>query len=356
MSTFDDVMREVDEGIAGKNSGLPMGFKRLNRYIGIRKKIYTLIFGATGSGKSSFLHDAYILNPFDWYISPENRGGVKLKVILFSMERSKSYIVSKWLSRKIFLDSGEIIPVPKMLGWWDEKLTRTERSLILKYKEYIDLLENEVLDIYEGGRSAADMYRIVKNYADANGKEEQISEFKKIYIPNHPNEVILPIADHLGLAKQTREHKTKKEAIDAVSEAFQKFRDFYGMSPIAVSQITRELGSVQYQKMDSFEPTLDHAKESGRPAEDADNVIALFDPLRYNTNDKSYDAHKFVNPNTGAKHFRSLKVLKNTYGEDDIRIGMAFWGTSGVFKELPRFNKDEPFDYQQVIDGNYFKL
>jgi hypothetical protein len=49
--------------------------------------------------------------------------------------------------------------------------------------------------------------------------------------------------------------------------------------------------------------------------------------------------------------------LKNTYGEDDLRFGMAFWGSSGIFKELPKPRTDEMerFDYQQVIEGNYFK-
>jgi hypothetical protein len=356
MSTFDDLLRDIDDGILGKNSGLPMGFSRLNRYIGIRKRIYTLVFGATGSGKTSFVHDAYILNPFDWYISSANPGNIKFKVLLFSMERSKIYIMAKWVSRKIFLESGENIPVAKMLGWWTDKMTPVERSLVAKYREYIDLLENEVLDVYEGARSPSDVRRIVKMYTAANGKEEPINEFKQIYIPNHPNEIVIPIVDHLGLARTNKDYSTKKEAIDGISDAFQYFRDFYGMSPIAVSQITRELGSVQYQKMDSFEPTLDHAKESGRPAEDADNVISLFDPLRYHTNDMAYDATKFINNETGAKHFRSVKILKNTYGEDDIRVGMGFWGTSGIFKELPRFKKDEAFDYQHVIDGTFFKL
>lgn len=355
MSMFNDLDREIQSGIDGLNSGLPMGFSRLNRYIGIRKKIYTLVFGATGSGKSSFVHDAYILNPFDWYIRNQS-SGIKFRVILFSMERSKTYVVAKWVSRKIFLDHGENIPIPKMLGWWNEKLTPAERSLINRYKEYIDTLENEVLIVYEGARTPNDIYRILNNYATANGKEEPIDEYKKIYVPNHPNEIVIPIVDHLGLTKISKDYKTKKEAIDSVSEVLQKARDFWGMSPVAVSQITRELGSVQYQKFDSFEPTIDHAKETGRPAEDADNVISLFDPLRYNTNDEVYDATKFRNPETGSKHFRKVKILKNTYGEDDIGVGMAFWGSSGIFKELPRLRRDDPFDYQMVLDGTFFKL
>jgi replicative DNA helicase len=310
MSEFQNLLNHIQDGIDNRNAGVPMGFERLNRVIGIRKSIYTLIFGSTGSGKSAFLHDGYILNPIDWYVRNQN-AGVKLKIILFSMERKKTYIFAKWLSRKIFMDEGINIPIQKMLGWWrNNPLTIAELDLIKRYEEYIDFLTNEVIDVYEGARTPADIYRIVATYADANGRNEPINEFKSQYIQNDPSIIVMPMLDHFGLVKTSKEYATKKEAIDKTSEHFQRFRDYYGMSPIGVSQITRDLGSVLYQKLDSFEPTIDHVKESGRPAEDADVVISLFDPLRYNTDDRDYRSGRFVNPMTGAKHFRSVKVLK----------------------------------------------
>jgi len=67
--SFESLDDEVNKGLAGRNNGIPMGFNRLNRYIGIRKGIYTLIGGLTGSGKTSFLDDCYVLNPVDWMLS-----------------------------------------------------------------------------------------------------------------------------------------------------------------------------------------------------------------------------------------------------------------------------------------------
>ena len=63
--SFEDLKREVQAGLDGRNNGIPMGFDRLNKYIGIRKSMYTLVGGLTGSGKTSFVDDAYVLNPFD---------------------------------------------------------------------------------------------------------------------------------------------------------------------------------------------------------------------------------------------------------------------------------------------------
>lgn len=46
--SFEKLKQEVENGLEGRNSGIPMGFNRLNRYVGIRRKIYFLIGGYTG--------------------------------------------------------------------------------------------------------------------------------------------------------------------------------------------------------------------------------------------------------------------------------------------------------------------
>jgi replicative DNA helicase len=105
--SFELLKSEVQAGLEGRNDGIPMGFDRLNRYIGIRKGMYFLVGGLTGSGKTSFIDDAFVLNPFDWYINQPNPK-IKLRIIYRSMERSRTYKMAKWVSRKIFLDHGLI--------------------------------------------------------------------------------------------------------------------------------------------------------------------------------------------------------------------------------------------------------
>lgn len=352
MTEFDLLKKEVDNGIQGRNSGIPMGFRRLNKYIGIRKRIYTVIFGATGSGKSAFCHSAYILHPFDWWYANKNTSNVKLKFILFSMERSKVYTLAKWTSRKIFLDQGVNIPIAKLLGWWETKLTKDEHDLFLMYENYINEL-TAICDIIEGAQNPTGIYKYVKKYAEANGTIEDINEYDKIYHPRHPNEIVIPIVDHFGLIKMER-GMSKKEAIDKTSEYFQWMRDFLGYTPIGVSQINRDLSNPIYQKMDNIEPNLDQIKESGRPAEDADVVVSLFQPSRYKTNDASYNnVSKFISPE-GADCFRSIKILKNTYGESDLRIGMGFHGSTGTFAELPKPKDMDSFDFETLFTGQFF--
>jgi hypothetical protein len=47
-------------------------------------------------------------------------------------------------------------------------------------------------------------------------------------------------------------------------------------------------------------------------------------------------------------------VIKNSYGEDDIRIGMGFLGQVGMFKELPRKKDITDDDYESIINKSYF--
>jgi hypothetical protein len=351
--SFEILKQEIADGLEGKNNGLSMGFNRLNKYIGIRKRIMTLVFGASGSGKTAYVHSAYILNPYDHYMKTKTKSNIKFKVILFSMERSKVYILAKWLSRKIFIDTGNLIPIQKMLGWWDTKLTKEEHKLILEFEWYIkDLLE--VVDIIEGAQNPTGIYKYVKNYAEENGKFVQKDEYTKIYIPNNPNEIVIVVEDHLGLTKIEKGMTSKKEAIDKVSEYNQWFRDVLGYSPVPVSQLTRNLSNPAFQKMDSFEPTIDDIKESGRPGEDSDVVISIFDPARFKTNDVSYNAQKFIDTSNGANYFRSIKILKNTYGEDSIRCGMGFQGATGIFKELPKSKEMDNFEFESLFNGSYF--
>ena len=348
---FELLKDEIQAGLDGRNAGIPMGFNRLNRYIGIRKRIYTLVGGLTGSGKTSFVDDAYVLNPFDWFISQDNPK-VKLKIIYRSMERSRTYKFAKWISRKIFLDYGIIVPVGKMLGWTD-KMTKDEHDIFLTYKEYMEKME-EVITIIDGPENPVGIAKELKEYALQNGRIEQLDKHNKIYIPDDENVVTLVIIDHIGLLKTTKDLSTKKQVIDKMSDELRYARDFFGYSPVVVSQFNRDISNPIRIKNGDVEPQLEDFKESSQTQDDADVILALFDPMRYKVADPSgYDLNK-LKDEFGAKYFRSVRLIKNSYGEDDIRIGLGFLGQAGIFKELPKRKDITDADYQSVVDKTFF--
>lgn len=349
--SFEQLRKEVNAGLEGRNGGIPMGFNRLNRYIGIRKGMYFLVGGLTGSGKTSFIDDAFVLNPFDWYIT-QNDQKIKLRIIYRSMERSRTYKLAKWVSRKIFLDHAAIIPVPKLLGWTD-KMTHDEHDLFLMYEDYIGKME-EVVTIIDGPENAVGIAKELKAHALQNGRIEQIDDFNKRYFPNNENEITIVVLDHVGLIKTTKDQPTKKEAIDKMSDELRYARDFYGYTPVAVSQFNRSISNMARLKNGDVEPQLEDFAESSSTQNDADIVLALFDPMRYKVEDPSgYQLQRLVD-NFGAKYFRSLRLIKNSYGEDDVRIGLGFMGQIGMFKELPKQRDMTDSDYDSVVNKNFF--
>ena len=351
--SFDILDAEVNKGLAGKNKGIPMGFDRLTNYVGIRKGMYYLIGGNTGSGKTSFIDDAFVLNPVDWSLSKEGReSGIKVKVWYRSMERSRAYKMAKWMSRKIFIDQGILIPVGKLLGW-KEVMTKDEHDLYLHYKDYMNEL-CEVVTLIDGPENPVGIAKELKVYAEANGTIEQLDKWNKVYIPNDPNEITMVVVDHIGLLKTTTAQPTKKDAIDKMSDELRFARDFYGYSPVVVSQFNRSISNPTRIKNGDVEPQLEDFADSSSTQNDADVVMGLFDPIRYKVADPSgYDLDKLVD-SYGAKYFRSIRVIKNSYGEDDIRIGMGFLGQVGMFKELPRKKEITDDDYEAIINKSYF--
>jgi hypothetical protein len=349
--SFEQLKQEVQLGLDGRNGGIPMGFDRLNRYIGIRKSMYFLVGGLTGSGKTSFIDDAFVLNPFDWYISQKDPG-IKLRIIYRSMERSRTYKLAKWVGRKIFLDHGIIIAVPKLLGW-TEKMSHDEHDLFLMYEDYMNRMD-DVITIIDGPENPVGIAKELKAHAVKYGRIEQIDEYNKRYFPNDESEITIVVIDHIGLLKTTKDHSTKKQAIDKMSDELRFARDFYGYTPVVVSQFNRDISNPIRIKNGDVEPQLEDFAESSSTQNDADIVLALFDPMRYKVADPSgYNLEK-LKDDYGAKYFRNLRLIKNSYGEDDVRIGLGFMGQIGMFKELPRRKDMTDADYESVVNKSFF--
>jgi len=313
--------------------------------------MYFLVGGNTGSGKTSFIDDAFVLNPFDWYIMQKDPK-IKLRMIYHSMERSRTYKLAKWVSRKIFLDQGIIIPVPKLLGW-TEKMTHDEHDLFLMYEDYVGQMSS-IITIIDGPENPIGVAKNLREHAMKNGTIEQVDEYNKRYIPNDENEVTIVVIDHIGLLKTTKDQPTKKDAIDKMSDELRYVRDFYGYTPIVVSQFNRSISNPIRIKNGDVEPQLEDFAESSQTQNDADVVLALFDPMRYKVPDPSgYETTKLIDQ-YGAKYFRSLRLIKNSYGEDDVRIGLGFLGQVGLFKELPKKRDMTDDDYQAITNKTFF--
>jgi len=213
---------------------------------------------------------------------------------------------------------------------------------------------SEMITIIDGPENPVGIAKELKAYALERGEIVQQDKYNKLYIPDDPNEITIVVIDHIGLLKTTKDQPTKKAAIDKMSDELRYARDFYGYSPVVVSQFNRSIANPIRIKNGDVEPQLEDFADSSTTQNDSDICLALFDPMRYNVEDPSgYNLNK-LRDDYGAKYFRSLRLIKNSYGEDDIRIGLAFLGQLGMFKELPKRRIIKESDYDSVVNKTFF--
>lgn len=354
MDDFNSLNKEIVDGMDGKNSGIPMGFNRLNHHVSIRKGVYYLLGGNTGTGKTALLDDAFVLNPIDYLLKNKN-SGIDLEIIYNSMERRKNFKLAKWISRRIFLDTGKIIPINRIMGWVQKeyRLTGEEKMLIDQYEEYIDFLMTKI-HIISGPQNPTGIRKYVDDFAKKNGEIDDSDKYNPTYKPHKDNLIVEVITDHIGLTKGEKDYPKGKSAIDKSSQDKQRMRDLYEFSPIDVSQFNRAISNPMRIKNGDVMPNLEDFKETSETQENADVVLALFDPMRYKVADPNgYDLEK-LRDQFGYKKYKSLHILKNSYGGEDISIGLAFQGAIGLFKEMPKRDVITESDYNSIIDNSFF--
>jgi hypothetical protein len=336
ITLFDELDKEVIDGMNGKNQFIPIGLPRMGRWANLRRGIITLIFSTTGAGKSSFV-DTIILNACDYHMN--DTASMKPDFQLFSMERNPKMRIAKWISYFIFKNEGHVIEPSTILSRDGQAFSKEGYSLFLKQKEYFNYILNEYVTIHAGAKTPNEIYKIMKDHFEEKGeyKETEVKgRKKKLYTPKNDNSLICPIFDHGNLTKTTQVLSSKKSAQDKLVEYCQGFRDLEDASPIWIAQVNRAISGATRLKDSEMELVLDDVKESGDIGDACDIAISLFDPVKYKQSSRTgYNPNDFVDEH-GYNYFRSAMILKNSYGPDSIRFPLAFNGFCGIFKELER--------------------
>lgn len=357
-SDYQQLKQEIERGILGKNQGIPLGLKKLGNYISIRKKVYTLLGGNSGTGKTAIVDAVWVLEPYEWYLQNKDKTDLKIEWVYRSMERSKIIKLAKWACYRIWKMYGELITPSELLGWKEQKLSDRQMGMFLSTEEFFQTMQDsKIITIIDGQENPRGIYKQLEEYALQRGKEEKKTEYETVYIPNNENLIIVPVIDHAGKCKLETIGgvKDRKSTTDKLSEYMSICRDKYHMSPVVISQFNRSIKTEIFNKQADPEPTAESFKETGNLYEDCDLALSLFNPYKFKLYDHmGYEVPKFVDTKTGANHFRSLKLLKSSYSEDDIRWGLSFLGQVGMWKDLPKSSEMDDSIYEGIIKNNYY--
>ncbi len=328
---------------------LPFQFDKLGKYCSIPRGTYCCVTGMAGSGKSAFVNQAMIIDMYDWW--KKSKSKLNLYWILRSMERPLVYAKAKFMCYKLFKDHNILIDLPTFFNWPNKvrDLTDDDIDLMKTYTDYFDEFYNYV-NVIGGPCNPTGILMDAKRFAETKGKIEKIKHQNiemNVYHPNNPNDIVIHITDHLQKLKREKGLNSRKEVIDAhIDNMTAVLRDKFGWICIDVAQMNRNIRDPYRKKSGDIDIEESDIKDSSNPYEMADLVFGLISPsklrmMKYPTN--GYDINKFQEK--GYNRFRGLKIVKSTYGGDDMNFGFQFYGECGLFKELPA--PDEI---------NYFKL
>lgn len=328
---------QIDRGREGKNIGISMGMPRLEEHIyGLTDSTYTVLFGKTGSGKTSIALYCYLYRPLLAALAD----GIDFKIIYFSLEMTGEMLLAKLASIHMLETYGVQLGYKEIFSK-KETLDDKNYAYVQLALKWIEDIEPFII-IYDKTLASNSLYAFLKTHAESEGEFVQ-EGFSETYIAKNPEQVRLVVLDHIGLIRRT-EGRSKKEEIDLASSYLLWFRNKCRYSNLVLMQVNRDQASMDRRNANMLEPTLEDIKDSGCPSEDSEIVIGIFNPFK-----EKLAKHRGYSIRDLKDRSRFLCLVKNRYGDVDKVVPIAFYGKVNYVKELPELiddGDDSNLDYE----------
>lgn len=347
---FASFKNELDRGKAGLNAGLPMGFPRLENIIpGIQRGTNYLIFGESGTGKSSFADTVFVCNPLDWYMKNRYKTDLKLNIFYYSFEISKPRLITKLIARKIWMDHRILLDVNYILSkGMKYRITDEHYKLCMGYSRYMEEASDiiQIKDSSSGHNNPTGIYMDLIKHSERpdKGVWTEVNNQRK-YVEKDPNLYTIVVTDHLGIVPREKGN-TVKDNIDSLVAKQVILRNACNYSFVNISQVNRAVNDQkrinEYEK-ETLSLNLGDVKDSGGPVEATDMAIGIVSAKRYKMEKhNNYDITRLQD------RYRSINIAKNRDGDADMALGLLFLGENGYFEELPRSNEITEEHYREV--------
>jgi len=367
--TYQDGRKDFLYGISGLSI-----YDKIN----IGKGMYVLVGGQSGSGKTSFVDTVFVINPYLAYKDTDT-----LPVWVYnSMERDTETKLAKWVCNLLYRETGILLDVPTLLNFptSKRKLTPQDIKMLDSIGAIYDTLRDRTI-ITSGSATAEDIRdrklkiayqrgklitangkhffvngknegelnatetknNITRKYFD--GKLGRIYENESIYLPSNPNEIVITLDDHIGKIDGP-EGANSKKVIDRHATYQGVFKDVCRWLCIDISQFNRDNQSTQRNIRFELDIQEKDFKNSGTPYENADLVLGLINPHKLGHNRyKDINVTKLV-AEGGENRLRVLKIVKNSFGSDDIQMPVMFLGENGFISDIS--SKPDEHEYEHI--------
>lgn len=364
-----------ERGKQGKNVGLPTGLVELNKAIdGIQKKAIYAVGAAPKVGKTTFVDQAFVIEPFLFLQElklrePENPLQVNWIYFSFEIDRVKkefkyaAHFFYRDYGITTFTHKGRVYPIsPRyLLGRLTDDddqpiIVKPEHEQMLKeiyrkrivpmFGEYsIDgkRLKKGAIDFIGDKDNPTGLRNYLLHYAKEHGKfitekyktkeGDKTVEKERIlgYKSNNPNLVTIIITDHVRKLKRERGY-TIKENIDKWIEYQVELRNWCEFTFVDIIHLNRAIASIdrlKYMK-DKIYPTGDDFKDTGNLSEDADYILTLFNPR-----DEKYNLEEhFGIILSNYPNYRSVHLVESRDTDCPQHLPMQMFGNINLFKSI----------------------
>lgn len=363
MSLKDRVLgnlkRRKEKLLNGGINSIPSPFVRFSDdFIGVEQGKYYVVTSTTKGAKTQFASFVFVFQTILYaYHHPEQ---LRIKIFYYPLEETPDDIMTRFMSFLLYNLSGgkiRIAPVDLLSTKNDKPVDDAILELLNtgEYAKIIDFFEEHV--IFSTSTNPTGVYVECKEYAENHGtvytrkqkiKDEFTGETKEIdtfdhYEQDDPDEIRIVFFDHVSLTSTEKGVLTLKQGIDRLSENLVKLRNRYKYSPVVIQQQAFAGESLDAFKENKLRPTIANLADSKYPSRDANVVLGLFSPFKYELPEyQHYDITKLKD------NVRFLEVLVNRGGSPGGLVALYFDGAVNYFNELPRPEEKEAL--KQIYD------
>jgi hypothetical protein len=349
---FDQLIEHIEErqerAASGKLNCIPTPFDRLATFFpGIEKGTLAICTASSGVGKSKYAKFFYVYNVYK-FIKENPDCGVKVEIFYFALEESKKKfelgLLSKWLfdTYNLRVSIKELQSIGKPGIYLPQEIL----DKIKEAKEYFTDFFRYVT-VIDDVKNPTGFYKILEAHMLTRGtwtmkdaiRDGKTVQIRDKFIYHDPELYVIGIVDHVSLMHTEKENGVMMNQWQTMSKWSANYcidlRDDYDMVMVNVQQQESSKEKKQFTMRGSsidekLEPSLDGLANNKETQRDADIVIGLFAPDRYQIESyEGYDIRQFQD------HFRMLLFLKTRDGESNIRTPLFFDGLTGNFRELP---------------------
>lgn len=276
---------------------------------------------------------------------------INLKIFYFTLEMAAEDKMLQAMSNILYDVEGiRVAPV-------DLKSTRANKVLDEKTLEAIErnkhLFEQlaETVTFIDSIKNPYGINKFCKEYALKNGTQHKKTvefinnktgekfarEIDDYYEADNPDEYVIIIIDHISLITPEEERGQKMGLHQSISRLTSDYlialRNKYKMIPVVVQQQASSQESLENIKGNRIRPTLDGLADNKLTQRDADLILGLFSPYRFEIPEyMGYDVTFFRD------NLRFLEILGGRQGGGGTISPLYFDGAVNVFKELPTPN------------------